>query len=182
MKKIIVLLLILASPLFAKVENSNFKNLLTQTEKQIFLDSLNKYRLAKGLKKVQYSIDAERLSKIRTQTIYKHLKGLDSSEFVNNYRSHLHFGLYNDYLDFNTKLELYGNYKMPIVLENVIFIPRKEVEDLLSKCFEGWKNSPGHWGAMMSEDIDHISLIIDKNDLGIIADLILFDKFNKRRK
>lgn len=179
MKKIIVLLLILASPLFAKVENSNFKSLLTQTEKQIFLDSLNKYRLAKGLKKVQYSIDAERFAKIRTQTIYNHLKGLDSSEFVNNYKSHLHFGLYNDYLDFNTKLELYGNYKMPIALENVIFIPRKEVDNLITRCFNGWKDSPGHWSAMMSESIDSISLNCETTNIGIIADLILYVKYKK---
>ena len=182
MKKIIVLLLILASPLFAEKGTSNFKKVFTQEEKQIFLDSMNKYRLAKGLKKVQYSIDAEKFAKIRTQTIYNHLKGLDSSEFVNNYKSHLHFGSYNEYLEFSTKLALYGSYSITLAFENVIFIPRKEVVDLSSTCFEGWKNSPAHWEAMMSESINHMSLIIDNNELGIVATLFLFRKFNKIKK
>lgn len=157
------------------------KDLFPTQEKMILLDSINKYREEIGLKKLKYSIDGEKLANIRVNTIYNSIKNMDSSKFVNNYKTELHTGLYEDYLDFNTKLELYGNYKMPFVLENVIFIPKK-INDMIVKCFHGWKGSKGHWEAMMSESVDHISLASDSGEIGVVVSLILFDKFDKKKK
>lgn len=155
------------------------KELVTMREKLILLDSINKYRTELGMKKLEYSVDAERLAKIRTKNISNHLKSLDSSEYVKSYKSQLHYGFALDHLIFNNKLELYGKkYIMPFAYENVCHIP-KMVDNLIIITFQGWKNSPSHWYAMMSEDVDHIALHYEESEIGIIADMILFDEMKK---
>lgn len=184
MKKVcikIVVFLALSLLGLSNVSATVSKDLISIQEKMILLDSINKYREEVGLKKLKYSVDGEKLANIRVETIYNNIKNMDSSKFVNSYKTQLHAGLYEDYLDFNTKLELYGNYKMPIVLENVIFIPKK-INDMIVKCFHGWKGSEGHWEAMMSESVDHISLASGSGEIGVVVSLILFDKFDKKKK
>jgi hypothetical protein len=52
------------------------QDLVSMRDKRIFLDSMNLYRSELGLKKVRYSVEVETLAKIRTKTIYNHLKTL----------------------------------------------------------------------------------------------------------
>ena len=186
MKKIIVLLLILASPLFAQKGKIDFKKLLTHTEKHIFLDSLNKYRLEKGLKKVEYSNDAERLANVRIETIYKHrkdvLNSITKDEYRKNFLYHLHFGSYEDIEGFNINLrdDPKNKYIMFSPSENIAMFFENDGK-LLYSLFDGWKHSPSHWKAMMDESNDTVSLEIKETDQGTIACLILFKKFNKKR-
>jgi hypothetical protein len=185
MKKIIVLLLILASPLFAEKGTSNFKKVFTQEEKQIFLDSMNKYRLAKGLKRVEYYPDIENLAKIRIKTISKHRKEVLSSitkeEYRKNHLYHLHFGLYEDMELFNINLKSNRkkNYIMAIPSENIALFFENDGQ-LIYSLFDGWKHSPSHWDAMMKETIDTVALEMGETDVGIIACLVLFKRLNKK--
>ena len=182
MKKIIIILLF-GFGLATNSYSIQLKDMFSYKEKMILLDSINKYRTDIGLKELKYSVEGEKLANIRVSTIYYHIKNTDSLDLVKNYKNHLHKGLYDDYLDFNTKLELYGNYKMPIILENVIYsYSQKVLNDFIVNCFHGWKSSKGHWEAMMSEGIDHISLASGSGENGIVVNLILFDKFDKKKK
>jgi hypothetical protein len=186
MKTILLLVIILNSSLFSREVNLDFKTVLSQTEKHIFLDSLNKYRLEKGLKKVEYSNDAEKLANNRIYTIYKHRKDILNSitkdEYRKNFLYHLHFGLYEDIEGFNINLRdnPKNNYIMINPSENVAIFFENNGK-LLYKLFDGWKHSPSHWEAMMDESNDTVSLEIKETDQGTIACLILFKKFNKKR-
>ncbi len=179
MKKIMILLIFLIS--FSRI-SLNSKELLSMDDKLRFLNMLNYYRNIEDKKPLRYSKESEKLSKKRCETINTHLKSVDSSVYVNNYIEHLHYGCYDDYLDFNTKLELYGNYTMPIFRENVIHTPNKNIKDVVIVFFEGWKKSSAHWKMMMGENINHISLHFEETDVGTIGTLILFYKNDKNKK
>lgn len=185
MKKLIVLLLILASPLFAEKGTSNFKKVFTQEEKQIFLDSMNKYRLMIGLKPVQYLKDVERLANVRIETIYNHLKEISDTTTVKELRKnclyHLHFGMYLDISLFDVRLEMNKkkNYSMISPGECIALFFQDE-SNMVEALFNGWKGSPSHWDAMMGESKDTIALEMKKTDKGIIACLILFTIYKKR--
>jgi uncharacterized protein YkwD len=185
MKKLIVLLLFLASPLFAEKGTSNFKKVFTQEEKQIFLDSMNKYRLMIGLKPVQYLKDVERLANVRIETIYNHLKEISDTTTVKELRKsclyHLHFGMYLDVRRFDVRLEMNKkkNYSMISPGECIALFFQDE-SNMVEALFNGWKGSPSHWDAMMDESNDTIALEMKKTDKGIIACLILFTIYKKR--
>jgi uncharacterized protein YkwD len=185
MKKIIVLLLILASPLFAEKGTSNFKKVFTQEEKQIFLDSMNKYRSMIGVKPVKYLKDVERLANTRIETIYNHLKDISDTisekELRKNCLYHLHFGMYIDVglFDIGLKMDKKKSYLMPTPSE-CIAVFFKDESNMVESLFNGWRGSPSHWGGMMGESNDTIALEMKKTDQGIIACLILFEKYNKK--
>ena len=185
MKKILVLLLIIATPLFAEKGKSNFKNVFTQEEKQIFFDSMNKYRSMIGVKPVQYLKDVERLANVRIVTIYNHLKEISDTTTVKELRKnclyHLHFGMYLDIRLFDVRLEMNKkkDYNMISPGECVALFFQDE-SNMVESLFNGWKGSPSHWDAMMDESNDTIALEMKKTDQGIIACLILFKKFNKK--
>ena len=184
MKKIIVLLLILASPLFAEKGTSNFKKVFTQEEKQIFLDSMNKYRSMIGVKPVQYLKDVERLANVRIETIYNHLKDISDTisekELRKNCLYHLHYGMYLDVRLFDVRLEMNKkkDYRMPTPSECIALFFQDD-SNMVEALFNGWKGSPSHWGGMMDESNDTIAIEMKKTDQGIIACLILFKKYNK---
>jgi uncharacterized protein YkwD len=55
----------------------------------------------------------------------------------------------------------------------------QDEENMLHSLFNGWKNSPSHWNGMMDESYDTVALEMKKTDQGIIACLVLFEKFKK---
>lgn len=184
MKKIIVLLLILASPLFAEKGTSNFKKVFTQEEKQIFLDSMNKYRSMIGVKPVQYLEDVERLANVRIETIYNHLKDISNTISEKELRKdrfyHLHVGMYLDVRLFDVRLEMNKkkDYRMLSSGEcTALFF--QDDSNMLESLFNGWKGSPSHWNGMMDETYDTIALEMKNTDQGFIACLIIFRKYNK---
>ena len=185
MKKIIVLLLIIATPLFAEKGKSNFKNVFTQEEKQIFLDSMNKYRSMIGVEPVQYLKDVERLANVRIETIYNHLKEISDTTTVKELRKnclyHLHYGQTIDVrlFDIRLKMDKKKSYLMPTSSE-CIAVFFQDDSNMVEALFNGWKGSPSHWGGMMDESNDTIAIEMKKTDQGIIACLILFEKFNKK--
>lgn len=150
--------------------------LVGMKEKLALLDSMNNYRTELGLKKVQYSVAVEELTKVRTKTIYNHLKKLTQEEYVKHYQIHSHEGFWLDSFSFSTGLKVkHSKYLMDAISENVCYF-MGYTDRVIPLSFEGWKNSESHWNAMMSEDIDHISLHYEKSDIGIIAVMILFMK------
>jgi uncharacterized protein YkwD len=154
--------------------------LVTMKDKLALLDSMNKCRTELGLKKVKYSVGVEKLAKIRTKTIYNHLKTLTKAEFIKNYQIHSHEGFWLDELTFSTGLKLQDSrYLIAATMENVCYF-MGYTDNLIPKSFEGWKNSEGHWSAMMSESINHISLHYEKSDIGIIAVMILFQNCSNK--
>lgn len=183
MKKIIVALLLLASPMFA--QKGSFKKVFTQMEKQVFLDSMNKYRSMIGVHPVQYFNDAERLANVRIETIYNHLKDISNTitdkEFRKNHLYHLHYDMYIDFQLFNIRLknDKRKNYVMIIPSECIALFFQDE-KNMLEALFNGWKGSPSHWNGMMDETYDNVALEMKKTDHGIIACLILFKKFEKK--
>jgi hypothetical protein len=125
-------------------------------------------------------VEVEALAKIRTNTIYIHLKTLTQREYQKNYRVHLHEGFGMDALSFTARLTVKrSKYNAAAISENVCHFAGF-TDRVIPLSFEGWKNSPSHWEAMMAEDIDHISLHYKESDIGIIAVMILFIKSKNR--
>jgi len=174
MKKVMVFLVLALSFSLFNTNVASSTELVTLQDKLILLDSMNKYRTQLGLKKVKYSVAVEELTKIRTKTIYNHLKTLTQDEYVKNYKVHTHEGFWLDSFTFSTGLKVkHSKYLMDAISENVCYF-MGYTDRVIPLSFEGWKNSESHWNAMMSEDIDHISLHYEKSDIGIIAVMILF--------
>lgn len=179
-----ILALVLMSQMAFSAVSVN-AGVLTKEDKRIFLDSMNKYRLAKGLKKVEYYPDIEKLAKIRIKTISKHRKEVLSSitneEYRKNHLYHLHFGLYEDMELFNIDLRnnRKKNYVMITPSENIALFFENDGKMVYS-LFDGWKHSPSHWGAMMDETNDTVALEMEETDVGIIACLVLFERLNKK--
>jgi uncharacterized protein YkwD len=71
------------------------------------------------------------------------------------------------------------SYLMPTPSE-CIAVFFKDESNMVESLFNGWKGSPSHWGGMMGESNDTIALEMKKTDQGIIACLILFEKYNKK--
>jgi len=156
------------------------QDLVSMKDKRIFLDSMNLYRSELGLKKVRYSVEVETLAKIRTKTIYNHLKTLTQREYKKNYRIHLHEGFGMDAHSYTSSLRVQrSGFNAGAIAENVIHFVGY-TNDLIPLSFEGWKNSPDHWVEMMDKNIDHISLHFEKFDNGILAVMILFVKSTNR--
>jgi uncharacterized protein YkwD len=182
MKKMFVLLSFIIGFSFLNTKEISSEELVSMQEKLVLLDSINKYRNELGLKNLQYSVEVEKLAKIRTKTISNHLKSIDQSEYVKNYIPHLHYGFFEDCLDFKTRLDLYNNkFTITRPMENVCHLTTKS-NNLINISFKGWKNSPSHWEGMMSEGIDHISVHYEESDIGIVANMILFKRFPKTKK
>jgi uncharacterized protein YkwD len=174
MKKLIIKMASIISLSLIGVSYLHSNELVGMKEKLALLDSMNYYRTELGLKKVQYSVAVEKLAKIRTITIYNHLKTLTREEYIKNYKQHSHKGFSLDELTFSVGLKLkISKFLIASTTENVCYF-MGYTDNLIPLSFEGWKNSPSHWSAMMSEDIDHISLHYEKSDIGIIAVMILF--------
>jgi uncharacterized protein YkwD len=186
MKNLIVTLIfvIFAIPSIAQTQKTNFKKVFTQSEKMIFLDSINKYRIKGGIAPLQYLSDAERFANVRLETIYNHLNDINVSvnhkQFRNNHLFHLHYGLLEDAFYFNETLRnnRKKNYIM-ITPSECIALFFQDEENMLHSLFNGWKNSPSHWNGMMDESYDTVALEMKKTNQGIIACLVLFEKFNK---
>lgn len=184
MKKIMILALVLMSQMAFSAVSVN-AGVLTKEDKRIFLDSMNKYRSMIGVKPVQYLNDAERLANVRIETIYTHLKEISTTisekELRNNRLYHLHYGVYIDSELFNIRLrnDKRKNYVMITPSECIALFFKSEA-NMVEALFNGWKGSPSHWGGMMGETYDTIALEMKKTDQGIIACLILFERFDKK--
>ena len=179
-----ILALVLMSQIAFNAVSVN-AGVLTKEDKRIFLDSMNKYRSMVGVKPVQYLNDAERLANVRIETIYNHLKEISNStsekELRENRLYHLHYGVYIDSQLFNIRLrnDKRKNYIM-ITPSECIGLFFKNEDNMVEALFNGWKGSPSHWDGMMGETYDAIALEMKETEQGIIACLILFEKFDKK--
>lgn len=181
MKKLIVILILLVTPLFAQKQKENFKKVFTQNEKMMFLDSVNKYRIKKGIHPVSYFPDAERLSNLRIKTVHKHVKEVFKQktieEFFEDKLEHLHYNIVWDFHSFKFHLKEQKKDYMFNPAECIALFFQKE-DNMVEALFNGWKGSPSHWNGMMDESYDNIALEMKETDQGLIGCLILFEKFN----
>ena len=175
-----------------KSKVSNLTNDTIRPEDKLrFLDSVNKYRIQKGIAPLKYSFHDDRLAKIRVRTIYKHVDTLSDEEYKSNYLQHLHYkfeknliGYENKYVPMDSVITAAG--ECAAGLPKITFIIRT---DMVNKIFQGWKNSPAHWKEMMCPDYTYIVLHwhIDKKrdyDLqkGGIFSLVLFNKVLAKKR
>jgi hypothetical protein len=172
------------SSLLATDRKNHIAYTVSIRDKLSIVDSINKYRNELGLEPLAYDVDMEKLPITRTSSIYAHLKSLESlesDEFKKNISKHLHFQFHYDQLSFHIKLvRSKSKYTMPFAMENVAFLVG-HADNVHLIMFEGWKNSPGHWNAMMSSSVNFITMNFASTDIGNIGDMILFSKFMKKR-
>jgi len=190
-KAILLLLHIICIALWSNINSYSQKEKLiyfpgdtiTALDKLRFLDSINKYRVKKGISPVIYSFHDDKLGRLRVKTIFKHIDSITVEEYKSDPVTHLHW-------NFERDVRRYENKYVP--MDSVItrgaecsaylgilsvLIKRDRVKDL----FEGWKGSPPHWAQMMNPDFTHIVLCwtIDRRSFEsqkLIASLVLFNK------
>lgn len=184
---ILIALLLNTTCIFAQNNTtSRFKNFTVDTIREVdklrFLDSINKYRIEKGIAPVTYSFHDDKLAKFRVKTIFKHIDSINEQEYQKNPVYHLHY-------NFEKNVRSYENKYVP--MDSVItrggecsarYDKRLPVFDIVKDVFEGWKNSPEHWAQMMNPDFTYIVLAwyVDKRDYekqkGTVVSLVLFNK------
>jgi uncharacterized protein YkwD len=173
----------------------NFSNLSDDTirtvDKLRFLDSINKYRVKKGIAPLTYSFQDDKLAKIRVRSIYKHIDSISDAEYKLNYLEHLHYKFEKNLISYDNK---YINKDSIITAsgECVAHLGKMNLivrTDLVNTIFQGWKNSPAHWKEMMCPDYTYMVLHwhIDKKreyDLqkGGIFSLVLFNKVLAKKR
>jgi uncharacterized protein YkwD len=197
MKTLSILIALLLSTTCIFAQNSSIKvnnftdDTIRTVDKLRFLDSVNKYRVQKGIAPLKYSFHDDRLAKIRVRTVYKHIDSISDEEYKSNYLQHLHYkfeknliGYENKYVPMDSVITAAG--ECAAGLPKITFIIRT---DMVNKIFQGWKNSPAHWKEMMCPDYTYIVLHwhIDKKrdyDLqkGAIVSLVLFNKVLAKKR
>jgi hypothetical protein len=156
---------------------------ITILDKLRFLDSINKYRVKKGIAPVIYSFHDDKLGRIRVKSIFKHIDSITVEQYTSNPVTHLHWNFERDvrryekkYVPMDSVITRGGECSAYLGILSVL-IKRDRVKDL----FEGWKGSPPHWAQMMNPDFTHIVLSwkIDRKSFEsqkLIASLVLFNK------
>lgn len=181
---LVTLLMLFTSSLSSTERKQKSAYVVSISDKISSVDSINKYRNELGLEPLTYDVETEKLSIIRTSSIYTHLKSLESlepDEFKKNISKHLHFQSHYDQLSFHIKLvRSKSKYTMPFAMENVAFLGGY-MDSVHLIMFKGWKNSSEHWDAMMSSSVHSITMDFKNTDIGIIGNMILFSKFMKKR-
>jgi len=180
----ITVLIFCISSLFATGKIHHTAYSVSMKEKLSIVDSINAYRIQLGLEPLAYFVKMEKLPIIRTTSIYSHLKTLksfESEDFKNNISKHLHIQFHYDQLSFHIKLvRSKSKHTMSFAMENVAFLVG-HVANVHLIMFQGWKNSPGHWNAMMSSSVNSITMNFASTDIGIIGDMILFSTSMKKK-
>jgi uncharacterized protein YkwD len=175
-----------------KSKVSNLTNDTIRTEDKLrFLDSVNKYRIRKGIAPLTYSFQDDKLARVRVRTIYKHIDSISDEEYQSNNLQHLHYKFEKNLISYDNK---YINKDSIITAagECVAHLGKMTLivrSDLVNKVFQGWKNSPAHWKEIMCPDYTYIVLHwhIDKKreyDLqkGGIFSLVLFNKVLAKKR
>lgn len=155
--KTIILIFIMAFSMIAQTQ-SKTGDIITNTDKLRFLDSLNKYRIEAGVPALEYSFQEDSLAKLRVKTLFNHVDSLSEEEYKSDWQNHLHFNLRKDIKAYDKSnvvidsfINMYGECAARLSRFN-------ETEDLINELFQGWKNSKAHWELMLSPNYKTISL------------------------
>lgn len=150
----------------------------TNIDKNLFLDSLNKYRVEAGMRPYTYASDADTLVFVRNNTVYEHFKNTNYYTFIKN-KAHLHAGADSDFVWYNREIipqdtTLTWNSECAAYISENAF--PKEGAEIINKIFTGWKNSQEHWKLMMDPDFQYLALKWTKYEGSVIVHLVIFDK------
>jgi hypothetical protein len=194
MKKFLIFaMLLITLSLFAQSEPKT-QHILNKEQKIRFLDSLNKYRIAGGLPIFKYSFQEDSLSRLRINTIFKHIDSIGETEYKKDIIEHQHHNWKEDWDNYDLK-NVHKDTVISYYGECTARLHKlTEVDDMVNHLFQGWKNSKAHWNAMMSPEYEYITLHwLDDSQYvnsdkplylrrGYFAALVLFSKdVNKRR-
>ena len=149
----------------------------TPEQKQEFLDSLNKYRIAAGSNPVEYDYDADALAQTRVQTICKHLDDISEQEYNSDVRLHLHHDCEEDFKNYHSKVKSEKLDTLGRGGECSAYLTRwfsNNPASMHIKLFNGWKNSPDHFEAMMDSRYEYIALSWTYHKDQVVASLVMF--------
>ena len=179
-----------AQDMKSKVSNLTDDTIRT-VDKLRFLDSVNKYRIQKGIAPLVYSFHDDKLARYRVKTIYKHIDSISDQEYLSNYMTHLHYKFEKNLIAYDNKY-IHRDSIITAAGECVARLDKMSLivrSDLVNNIFQGWKNSQAHWKEMMCPDYTYMVLHwhIDKErdyDLqkGGIFSLVLFNKVLAKKR
>ncbi len=150
----------------------------TPEQKQEFMDSLNKYRIAAGSDPVKYDYYADSLAQLRIQTICSHLDDIDQEEYSANIRKYLHYNIDADYKTYEEFLIATKQDSIGWSSECAAHLSKWMSNNPASihiKLFQGWKNSQDHWNVMLDSRLRRIALAWKYHNGQIVASLVIFD-------
>lgn len=155
-------------------------DVIISEDKLRFLDSLNKYRTEAGVPPVKYSFEVDSLPKLRLKTILDHLQNISEFQYNKDFKKHLHHNFFEDATKFD-KENIHADSTIAPLAECSARLQYDDNLDTIAKLFQGWKNSPSHWDAMMDSQFIFVSIYFEKTDKGFLASLVLSNK-NKLKK
>jgi hypothetical protein len=193
MNKLILIILLQVLVATAQSDIKTWKN-INKADKIRFLDSLNLYRVLADVPLLQYSFQEDSLSRLRVHNIFRHVDSIGEIEFKKDIVENLHYHWQEDW-DLYDRKNVHPDTVLSFYGECTARLGKlKEIDDMISELFHGWKNSPPHWEAMLSPDYQYITIdwIDDSQYIdngkplpyrrGYFAALVLFSKdINKRR-
>jgi hypothetical protein len=190
MKKMMLILMMLISNFSFAQTGFKTGDTITTFDKLRFLDSLNKYRALAGATPVKYSFQEDSLARLRVSTIYKHVDSIGEVEFRKNVVEHQHHNWEADWYSYDKK-NVHPDTVLAYYAECTARLHKLvEVEDMVDKLFNGWKNSPEHWEVMMDSKYEYVTFdwFIDNQKhirlrKGVFSALVFFSKdINQKRR
>jgi hypothetical protein len=179
---LIFAIFLITSNLYAQSEFES-PYLFTKEQKIEFLDSLNKYRDSLGVPKVQYSFQEDSLSRLRISSIFNHIDSIGEEEYKKDIIENQHHNWKQDWDNYD-KNNVDSDTVLSEYAECTARLSRLyNSDDLVTRLFKGWKNSPAHWKEMMNPKYQYITLdcFIDnyrhiRLRKGYFSALVLFSK------
>jgi hypothetical protein len=157
MKSLLLCMMILfVNVLFAQ-KGYKAGDTITSFDKLRLLDSINRYRALKDIPLLSYSFQEDSLARLRISTIYNHVDSIGEVEFRKNVIEHQHYNWEADWYSYDKK-NVHPDTVLSYYAECTARLHKLvEVDDMVDNLFNGWKNSPEHWEAMMDSKYEYIT-------------------------
>lgn len=163
-------------------------NSLSEADKLRFLDSVNSYRIIKGVPPLRYSFQEDSLSRLRVASIYRHIDSIGDDEWKKDISEAQHFRFFED-LDVYDKNNVHPDTVLSWQGECTARLGKLfKIDDWVEELFHGWKNSPEHWKMMLDSDFEYMTLHLYSDThrhirlrKGHFAALVLFSKERNQR-
>jgi uncharacterized protein YkwD len=168
MKKIIIILMLLAIPLFGQ-DSNNVK----------LLEKINELRVSKGLKTLVYDATLFKVANKWGKYITGKLNKYPIDSVLNKHKKDMTF----THVDYKKRFDEFLKRKdVNTVSENLHFIMDTDINiDYVQEAFDGWKKSPPHYESMIDGLNTNVAFgyYYDKDTRRLLCILLLSENVRK---
>ena len=170
MKKFIVILLLLVSPVFAQ-DSNNVK----------ILNKINELRVSKGLNILKYDVSLRKIANRWCKYLIRELN-IHLTDSILSKQKHIEMFMHINYE--RRFKELLKRSDINGVGENLhIIMDRDFDEDFVENSFDSWKESPHHYELMIEKENTNVafSYVYDKIKKRLLCILVLTENIENKK-